>query len=187
MQRSMVHGSDDSYQYYDYNDSASTTRSRRRPSTRPSTARPQTARPRTGVSTLGVEYQNIICAISESRGISPSVGLAFINLDTCEAILCQISDSQTYVRTLQKLMVRCPSAILIANTSINPKSNLLSLLEQNANHLNCQVLLADPKYWAEQSGIEYINQLAPPRDVDTISMSVGDNYYAVCCFAAVSP
>ncbi|TKX25355.1 MutS domain V-containing protein 2 [Elsinoe australis] len=175
---------DRSYQYttYEY-DTASLSRSRR-PSTR-GTTRPHTARPRTGVSTIGIEYQRIICAVSESRGISPTVGLAFVNLDTAQGILCQISDSQTYVRTLQKLIVLSPSAILISSTSVNPKSKLVSILEQHYDQLNCEVLLADRKYWAEQTGMEYIRQLAPPHDVDSLTIAVGDNYYAVCCFAAV--
>jgi DNA mismatch repair protein MSH4 len=62
------------------------------------------------MSTLGVENQEIICAVSESRGVSPSVGMAFLNLDTGEAVLSQFSDSQTYVRTIHKVIFfRCPS------------------------------------------------------------------------------
>ncbi|PNS17676.1 MutS 4 [Sphaceloma murrayae] len=122
---------------------------------------------------------------TQDWGISPTVGLAFVNLDTTQGILCQISDSQTFVRTIQKLSVLCPSAILIPNTSINPKSKLVSILEQHHEQLNCEILLADRKYWAEQSGMEYIQHLAPPRDVDSLTIAVGDNYYAVCSFAAV--
>ncbi len=68
-----------------------------------SVGRPSTARPRTGVSTPGVENQEIICAVSESRGISPTVGLAFVNLDTAEAVLSQICDSQTFVNIFESL------------------------------------------------------------------------------------
>lgn len=83
-----------------------TTATGSRPRTvRPSTGRPGTARPRTGMSTLGIENQEIICAVSESRGVSPSVGMAFLNLDTGEAVLSQFSDSQTYVRTVHKVSV----------------------------------------------------------------------------------
>ncbi|KAF4555246.1 MutS domain V-containing protein 2 [Elsinoe fawcettii] len=176
---------DASYQYTTYGCGTGSIPRSRQPSTRPGTARPHTARPRTGVSTLGVEYQRIVCAISESRGISPTIGLAFVNLDTTTATLCQISDSQTYVRTLQKLSVVVPSAILIVNTSVSPKSKLVSILEQHLDDLNCEVLLADRKYWAEQTGMEYIRQLAPPRNIDSLMIAVGENFYAVCSFAAV--
>lgn len=46
-----------------------------------------------------------IAAIIESRGISARVGLCFLNESTCECILSELSDSQTYVRTMQKLHV----------------------------------------------------------------------------------
>ncbi|KAI7082013.1 hypothetical protein KC356_g8706 [Hortaea werneckii] len=152
---------------------------------RPSTARPSTARPRTGYSTLGAENQEIICAISESRGISPTVGLAFVNLDTGEAVLSQISDSQTYVRTTHKLMVYAPSTILIVSTASNPKSKLFSIEEDSLLEMNSNMVLLDRRYWAETTGLEYIQQLAFRDDVETIKTAVNGNYYSVCCIAAV--
>ncbi|KAI6822546.1 hypothetical protein KC340_g15016 [Hortaea werneckii] len=152
---------------------------------RPSTARPSTARPRTGYSTLGAENQEIICAISESRGISPTVGLAFVNLDTGEAVLSQISDSQTYVRTTHKLMVYAPSTILFVSTASNPKSKLFSIVEDSLLEMNSNMVLLDRRYWAETTGLEYIQQLAFRDDVETITTAVNGNYYSVCCIAAV--
>ncbi|KAI7199787.1 hypothetical protein D0869_10288 [Hortaea werneckii] len=157
----------------------------RRNAGRPSTARPSTARPRTGYSTLGAENQEIICAISESRGVSPTVGLAFVNLDTGEAVLSQISDSQTYVRTIHKLMVYAPSTILIVSTASNQKSKLFSIVEDALLELNSSIVLLDRRYWAETTGLEYIQQLAFRDDVETIKTAVSGNYYSVCCFAAV--
>ena len=150
---------------------------------RPATnGRPKTDRPRTATSTIAGDQQ-IICAISESRGISPVVGLAFVNLSTAEASLCQISDNQTFPRTLQKLQVYDPTEILFMNTAANPKSRLLSLVE---THLNTRVTYVERKFWAEIAGIEYIQQLAFKQDVEAIRLSVDGNYYATCCLAAVS-
>lgn len=143
--------------------------------------RPRT-RPRTAASTLGGDQQ-IICAISESRGISPIVGLAFVNLSTTEAVLCQISDNQTYARTVHKLHVYDPSEILVMNTAANPKSKLYSIIESNM--VETLITCLDRKYWAETTGIEYIQQLAFKQDVEAIKVSVGGNFYATCCFAAV--
>lgn len=170
--------------FYTTNDYA-TTASRPRTG-RKSTGRPSTARPRTGVSTLGVENQEIICAISESRGISPVVGLAFVNLDTGEAVLSQISDSQTYVRTVHKLLVFNPTNILVVSTAANPKSKLFSILEDALDDIESNITLLDRRYWAETVGLEYIQQLAFAEDVEAIKAAVSGNYYAVCCFAAVS-
>lgn len=158
-----------------------------RPGTRRNTGRPSTARPRTGASTIArVENQHVVCAVAESRGISPTVGLAFVNLDTAEAVLCQICDSQTFVRTVHKLRVYGPSEILIVSTAASPKSKLFSIIEENLEDIGSKLTLLDRRYWAESTGYEYIQTLAFKEDVEAIQISVAGNYYAVCCIAAVS-
>jgi DNA mismatch repair protein MSH4 len=170
--------------FYTTADYATTTS---RPRTgRRSTGRPSTARPRTGLSILGAENQEIICAISESRGVSPVVGLSFVNLDTGEAVLSQINDSQTYVRTIHKLIVFNPTTILVVSTASDPKSKLFSIVEDSLDDLDSNIRLLDRRYWAETVGLDYIQQLAFAEDVEAIKIAVSGNYYAVCCFAAVS-
>lgn len=170
--------------------SASTSYPEDTTTTRPQTSlssngRPGTGRPRTAVSTLVSRDQQVICAISESRGISPVVGLAFVNLTTTEAVLCQISDNQTFTRTIHKLVVYDPTEILFMTTAAQPKSKLFSIVEHNISHLRITVI--DRKYWSETSGLEYIQQLAFRQDVEAIKVSVGGNFYATCCIAAVCP
>ena len=126
-----------------------------------------------------------MCAVAESRGISPTIGLAFVNLDTGEAVLCQICDSQTYVRTIHKLKVYGPSEILIVATAASPKSKLFSIIEENLEDIGSKLTLLDRRYWAETTGFEYIQSLAFKEDVEAIKVSVAGNYYAVCCIAAV--
>ncbi|KAF2206079.1 hypothetical protein GQ43DRAFT_406197 [Delitschia confertaspora ATCC 74209] len=173
-----------SYPSYTYGYYNTTTTSRTR--TRKGTGRPGTGRPRTGVSAIArIEAQQVICAVIESRGISPTVGLAFVNLDTGESVLCQICDSQTYVRTVHKLRVYGPSEILIVSTAANPNSKLFSIIEENLEIIGSKIVLLDRRYWAESRGLEYINQLAFSEDVEAINISVSGNYFAVCCMAAV--
>ena len=124
-----------------------------------------------------------MCAITESRGISPTVGLAFVNVSTTEAVLCQIVDNQTYVRTLHKLMVFSPTEIIFPNTAAQPKSKLYSIVETNVPDLPITVI--DRRYWAETTGTEYIAQLAFKEDVEAIKVSIGGNFFASCCIAAV--
>ena len=120
----------------------------------------------------------------ESRGISPTVGLAFVNLDTGEAVLSQISDSQTYVRTLHKLMVFNPTTILMVPSAQSPKSKLFSIIEDSLDEIQSNLTLLGRQYWAETVGLEYIEHLAFAEDVDTLKTAVSGNYFAVCCFAA---
>lgn len=134
---------------------------------------------------MGGESQRIICAISEGRGVTPTVGLAFINISTAEAVVSQICDNQFYARTLNKLMVFDPTEILIASTSgpPNPKSNMYQVVEENV--LGASITSLDRKYWSENAGFEYISQLAFIEDVEAIKVSIGSNFFAICCFAAV--
>lgn len=158
-----------------------------RPSTSRSTTRPKT-RARTAMSTLtGSKDQQIICAVSESRGISPTVGLAFVNITSTEAVICQILDNQTFIRTIHKLWVFDPAEILFMNTAAQPKSKLYSIIDANLRQYlpNSRIVVIDRKYWSETAGIEYIQNLAFKQDVEAIKVSVGGNFYATCCFAAV--
>ncbi|KAL8660171.1 MAG: hypothetical protein Q9202_006767 [Teloschistes flavicans] len=145
--------------------------------------RPRTGRPKTAASTLLSREQQVICAVSESRGISPVVGLAFVNITTTEAVMCQISDNQTFTRTIHKLVVYEPTELLFMTTAAQPKSKLFSIVELNIPNLRITVI--DRKYWSETSGLEYIQQLAFKQDVEAIKVSVGGNFYATCCIAAV--
>lgn len=168
----------------------STSQLRQTSTTRPSTARPSTGtgrRSRAGSIIGGGESQKIICAISEGRGISPTVGLAFVNISTGEAVLSQVCDNQFYVRTLNKLQVFEPTEILIVSTSgpPNPKSNMYQLVEENI--LGARIITVDRRYWSEASGLEFIQQLAFNEDVEAIKVAIGGNYFATCCFAAVGP
>lgn len=158
-------------------------------SSRPGTARPSTgrrSRSRGGSSFGGGESHQIVCAISEGRGISPTVGLAFVNINTGEAVLSQICDNQFYARTINKLHVFDPTEILIVSTSgpPNKKSNMYSVVEENI--LGSRIVTVDRKYWSESAGLDYIQDLAFAEDIGAIKVAIGGNYFATCCFAAVS-
>lgn len=153
---------------------------------RPITGR---SRSRTAATSTGYQYfgNDIICAISESRGISPSVGLAFVNLTTCEAVLCQFADTQTFAHTCHKLKVFSPNEIIYASTAANSK--LLSILQDNLETEKHGIAMTqiDRRYWSERIGHEYVTQLAFPDDLEALKLSLAGNYFAVCCFAAVCP
>ena len=170
---------------YGYTNSRSQTQNTRRSSTgRPGTARPSTGRLSRAGSSIGGESQQIICAISEARGITPTVGLAFVNISTGEAVLSQICDNQFYARTLNKLQVFDTTSVLIVSTTGPPnKSKMYSIVEKNI--LGARIITLDRQYWSETSGLHYIQQLAFVKDVEAIKFAIGGNYFATCCLAAV--
>jgi DNA mismatch repair protein MSH4 len=140
---------------------------------------------RSGSAIGGSESQQIICAVSEARGVSPTVGLAFVNISTGEAVLSQICDNQFYVRTCHKIQVFEPTEILIMSTSAPPnaKSKMYSVLEEEV--IGSRITPLDRKYWSETAGLDYIQQLAFSEDIEAIKVAIGGNYFATCCLAAV--
>jgi MutS domain II len=151
------------------------------------TSRPYTgrSRPRTAATSTGYNDNEIICAISESRGISPTIGLSFVNLSTSEAVLCQFADTQTYARTCHKIKVFSPSEIIFMSTAQDSK--LLSIIQENVEVERNDIMMTsiDRRYWAETTGHEYLHQLAFRDDIESLKISIGGNYFAACCFAAV--
>ncbi|KAE8381102.1 muts domain V-domain-containing protein [Aspergillus bertholletiae] len=139
------------------------------------------SRTRLTTTATSVASQDIICAVSESRGISSTVGLTFINLSTAEAVLCQICDSQTYVKTVTKIGVFEPTEILFMNTAKDSK--LFYIIQGNIPETT--VTFLDRRDWSEKTGYEYVDRLAFPEDIKSIKITLGGNYFAACCFAAV--
>ena len=160
---------------YEYGNKRTTTTSR------PYTGR---SRPRTAATSTGYENE-IICAITESRGITPVVGLSFVNLTTSEAVLCQFTDTQTYARTCHKIKVFNPTEIISMSTAADSK--LLAIIKENLEVEANDILMTeiDRRYWTEGAGHEYVEHLAFPDDLEALKMSLDGNYYATCCFGAV--
>ena len=149
------------------------------------TSEPRT-RARTATSTHAVSTgHDIVCAVTESRGVSPIVGLGFVNLSTAEVVLCQIVDNQSYVKTLHKLAVLEPTTIIVPETAVNPvKSKLFHALQPNLL-LGVSLERAPRRYWDEDAGVDYIHQLAFEDEVETFKVSVTGSFFAVCCLSAV--
>lgn len=137
-------------------------------------------------SSIGAsEGHHIICAVSEARGVAPSVGIAFVNVSTGEAVLSQICDNQSYIKTTHKLTVFEPSRILIVSTACPPnqKSSLCATIEEELPGV--PIVALDRRYWSETAGLEFIQALAFREDVEAIKVAIEGNFYATCSFSAV--
>ena len=66
-------------------------------------------------------------------------------------------------------------------------SKLLSIIQENVEVERNDILMTsiDRRYWAETTGHEYLQQLAFADDIESLKISIGGNYFAACCFAAV--
>ncbi|KDN62716.1 putative MutS domain V [Colletotrichum sublineola] len=132
------------------------------------------------------EKHTTVCALNEGRGITPTVGVAFFNVDTGEAILSQISDSRFFVRTLHKLQIMEPSHLLIVSSCCppNPKSRLYSHIEEHMP--DAKIVPFDRKQWSEVEGLKYIQTLAFREDAEAVKVAIGGSFFATCSFSAPS-
>lgn len=164
-------------------------------STRPSTSHTSisrtTTRPKSRTATtssiLGLsDQQNVICAVAEARGVTPSVGVAFVNVSLGEVILSQICDNQSYVKTIHKIQMASPSRIVFMSTACPPvkPSTLYSLVQELVPEAHCDAF--DRSAWSETAGLDYVQTLAFPSDVEPVKVAIHGKYYAVSSFAAVS-
>lgn len=158
-----------------------------RSGTRPSTASGHKSRTTTTSSILGlVEQQNIVCALGESCGVTPSVGVAFVSISLGEATLSQICDNQSYVKTIHKLQMLSPSRILFRSSVCPPNSpsTLFSLVQELVPEARCDAL--DRSAWSEHAGMDFIHKLAAPDDLEPVKFALQGKYYSTCSFAAVA-
>lgn len=142
------------------------------------------SRPRTAATSSAFRNE-IICAVSEGRSVCPTVGLSFVNLSTCEAVLCQFADTQTYARTCHKIHVFDPSEILFPETIGDSK--LLSIVKENLDVDQNRITMTSlrRRYWDENTGHDHLRQFALPDDYESLKLSLAGKFFATCCFAAV--
>ena len=140
---------------------------------------PQASRPTT--TGTAVQAQQVIGAVIESRGVSPTVGLAFVNLSTSEVVLCQLCDTNSYVKTLNKVAVFEPTELLLADT--RRQSKLHGIIRENIPEL--VVTAVDRRFWSDKASHEYVEKLAIPDELNAIRLSLESHYFASCCLAAV--
>ncbi|KAM0425519.1 hypothetical protein ACHAPT_009308 [Fusarium lateritium] len=152
---------------------------------RPGTSLGRTSRNATVSSILGnAEVHSVICAVSEARGVSPAVGIACVNASIGEVLISQISDNQSYVKTIHALQVAAPSRILFTSTACPPNkpSNLYSLATDLVS--DAQIVAQDRSAWCESDGLECISNLAFKDDIEPLKVATQGKFYAISCLAA---
>ena len=123
--------------------------------------------------------------MSEARGVSPSIGIALVNISTGEAVLSQINDTQFYIKTIHKIQVFEPSKILLISSSWkhSDKSALLAVIE--ADIPDVPIFALDRRYWSESAGLDFIETLAFREDISSIKFALRGKFYATSAFSAV--
>ncbi|KAI8145098.1 muts protein 4 [Fennellomyces sp. T-0311] len=143
-------------------------------------------RPRSVVvrpSTATGHRDNRIMALAEGRGVAAEVGVCLIHVTTGECILSQVSDSQSYARTLHKIHLNDPHKILIANTALEAgASQLYQLIE---HHFPDTGVIAVPrKYFNDDAGMKAIRDFGLSEDAAALLLGLSTKYYCLAAAAA---
>ncbi|CAF3534771.1 unnamed protein product [Fusarium graminearum] len=156
-----------------------------RPGSRPGTSSGRRSRTTAASSIFGpVEAQDIVCALSEARGVSPVVGVAFVNVSIGEVIISQICDNRAYVKSIHQIQLSSPSRIVFMSTVCPPNnpSTLFSLVQNLTS--DAQIDAFERSAWSETEGLEYIQNLAFKDDIEPLKVATQGKFYAISSFAA---
>ncbi|CCM03700.1 uncharacterized protein FIBRA_05846 [Fibroporia radiculosa] len=181
----------------------------RQMSARPSSSHPQTgishgwtaqsrlttARPQTAASSR--HEANYIIAVLEGRGVAREVGISALEKETGRVFLAQLADSPTYVKTLHQIHLRAPSLILVPDTFLSVSDATLAsgskrpsstsvLVQCLMEEFNVPMESVSRKYWNENAGLEFVNQLTVDDDERAAMLvAVSSKYYALSAASAL--
>ena len=124
-----------------------------------------------------------LVAVVEGRGNARGeVGLASICLSNPILVLCQFSDSRTYVRTLTKIAVLNPAEIIVPTGlglygSLDPSLNKLydDIVDKFPD---ANVTQIHRKYFCEKRGLQIIKHLCAP-EFSSVELQIRHKYYAL--------
>ncbi|KAF9183929.1 MutS protein msh4 [Haplosporangium sp. Z 767] len=128
--------------------------------------------------------QSLLVAVVEGRGLGAEVGMCFCDLKTSEVILCQIADSQTYVRSLQKLNLYEPQEILVPITAVEPvNSKLVKFIKENVP--TSSITPVARRYFNDATGLEYIKKYVVEEGSASLLLNIPTKYFCLAATAAV--
>ncbi|KAG0299101.1 MutS protein msh4, partial [Dissophora globulifera] len=129
-------------------------------------------------------HNSLLAAVVEGRGIGAEVGMCFCDLKTSEVILCQIADSQTYVRTLQKLNLYEPSEILVPTTAVDPvNSKLVKIIRESVPSSTITPIAR--RFFNDAAGLQYIKKYIIREGSASLLLGIPTKYFCLAATAAV--
>ncbi|KAI7858222.1 muts domain V-domain-containing protein, partial [Circinella umbellata] len=123
-----------------------------------------------------------IMVLAEGRGVASEVGVCIVHVTTGECILSQVSDSQSYTRTLHKIHLNDPHKILLSNTALEAgASQLYQLIEHHFP--DTSIITIPRKYFNDAAGMKAIEDFGLMEDAAALLLGLSSKYY---CLAAVA-
>lgn len=132
---------------------------------------------RCGLDTTVANSQCLVAILEGRGGARGEIGLASICLNNPTLVLCQFSDSRTYVRTLTKLSLFAPSEILIPVTGAADPGSVSKLYSDITEYCpNATITQLQKKYFNEFRGLQTVKHLCSPEYV-SVELQLHHKYY----------
>ncbi|CAO3593979.1 unnamed protein product [Absidia cylindrospora] len=138
----------------------------------------QRAPPRTSLVTQNAT----IMAITEGCGVATEVGICYIHLPSSECTMAQISDLQTFSKTMLKIHLANPAKILVtASPTTNPMTKLMQLVEKHFPRI--ELMSLPRRDFNDEEGLQFIKKFGIEESVTSLLRVISAKYY---CLAATS-
>ncbi|GJQ80916.1 hypothetical protein Trydic_g4733 [Trypoxylus dichotomus] len=136
-------------------------------------------------TTFDADSSKIVIAISAGRGeASCEVGIAALDVCKPTLVLCQISDTPSYINTLTKINILNPDEILIPMTFVQTSSSN-RLVNKIKQHFKNITITAVPRAtYNKLYGIQFIKELCAPQ-WDSIFLVLQHKYYCLTAASAL--
>ncbi|TNN08000.1 MutS protein 4 isoform 2 [Schistosoma japonicum] len=129
---------------------------------------------------------HVLLSIVEGRGQSAGeIGLATIDIYCANVELSQFRDTSSYSRTLVKLLLYCPSEIILPRSGLEPNSCMRKLVkvllslrsDMNLNGVN-------RNHFNDKQGLYYLRRLCHPHFIPSI-YAIKEKFYALSALSAL--
>ncbi|KAF5308796.1 hypothetical protein FQR65_LT06029 [Abscondita terminalis] len=127
----------------------------------------------------------IIIALSEGRGEAIyEVGIAYINLNQPGLILCQITDTQSYINTLTKINILNPTEILVPLTFIESFTSNRLVQKVKEQFPTVKMTGVSRSTFNKNIGMQYLRQLCL-ISMNSVLLVLQHRYYALTAAGAL--
>uniref|UniRef100_A0A5K4F0U3 DNA mismatch repair protein n=1 Tax=Schistosoma mansoni TaxID=6183 RepID=A0A5K4F0U3_SCHMA len=129
---------------------------------------------------------HVLLSIVEGRGQSTGeIGLATIDIYSANVELSQFRDTSSYSRTLVKLLLYCPTEIIIPKSGLDPNSCMRKLVKILLSLRNGITLNGvNRNHFNDKQGLHYLRRLCHPHYIPSI-YAIKEKFYALSALSAL--
>lgn len=129
----------------------------------------------------------VYCSLFESRGISPQVGMCFVDPFTSEMKITEIRDSQSYVRTIHKLSIISSSNVTVLIPECYRTSHYMhftNMIHSNLPQDGQVCFVSTSLFKCSEASMELVCKYVASGTPDMLKLELGKRKYALAATVA---